>query len=624
MRRLIAVLTAAAVTASGCSLFGGDGPGPADPARAFLAGWQGGDAAAAGAATDDPAAAQAAVTAFGQAVGGTGKLTLGEVTEQGDDAASAAFTAEWTLPAVGAPWRWDGTLPLVKAGDAWTVRWAPTDLHPGLTGAAAPKVTRELPERAALQDAAGQPLFTDEAVVTVGVEPRRATDLPGLAAKLAAVLKIAAADIVADVKKAEPDAFVPVITLRKAEYEQVKPQIYDLPGTVFQSGTRLLGPTARFAQPYLGRIGDATAEVLKEAGPGYAAGDQLGTSGLQRALNSRLAGKAGATVSVGGTRIAEIAGSPGQPVRTTLERDVQTAADAAVATQRTPTALVAVRPSTGAVVAVANNAAAPYDIALTGKFPPGSTFKIVTATALLGAGVVDAGTVVGCPGTLVVNGKEFENADQFDLGQVPFRTAFARSCNTTFTQLSGKLDDTHLTSAATYYGLTAKWALPVPFFRRLGAGAEGRHREGRGRDRAGSGRGQPAGDGADRRDRGQGVGALAVAAGRRVRHARRRRTGRAAGGRPAGAAGHDAGRGHLRHGHRAGRGAGRAGRRQDRDGGVRHGGAAAVARLVHRLPGRPGLRGLRPGRPVLRHHRRPGGRPFPDRPALSGPGRPLR
>jgi cell division protein FtsI/penicillin-binding protein 2 len=465
VRRLYAALTAAVLVTSGCSLFGGDGPDPGEPARAFLAGWQGGDAAAAGAATDDPAAAQAAVAAFAKAVGGTGKLTLGEVTEQGDDAASAAYTAEWTLPAVAAPWTWTGTLPLVRTDDTWTVRWAPSDLHPRLTeGGPQPKVTRQLPERAAVQDSAGRPLFTREAVVTVGVEPRKATDLPGLAARLAAILKVTAADVVAAAKAAKPDAFVPVITLRRAEYEQVKPQIYDLPGTVFQTGERLLGPTARFAQPTLGRVGEATAEVLKEAGPGYAAGDQLGTSGLQRALNPQLAGKAGATVTIGANTVASLKGTPGTPVRTTLDRAVQTAADAAVATQKTATALVAVRPSTGEVVAVANNAAADYDIALTGKFPPGSTFKILTATALLGAGVVEAGSAVDCPGTVVVNGKEFENANKFDLGRVPLRTAFARSCNTTFTTLAGKLDDTHLSAAATYYGLTAEWKLPVPFF----------------------------------------------------------------------------------------------------------------------------------------------------------------
>ena len=462
-RRLLPTVLAATLAASGCSLFGGDDPDPAEPARAFLTAWQGGDAAAAAAATDDPAGARTALAAFGKAVGGRGTLTLGQVTET-DGTATAAYTAEWALPAVATPWKYDGTLQLVRAEDAWRVRWAPSDLHPRLAAGQTVAVTRRLPERAALQDAAGEPLFTREQVVTVGVEPRKATDVPALAARLAAALEIRPADVVADVKAAKPDAFVPVITLRRAAYEQVKPKIYDLPGTVFRDGEQLLGPSPTFAQPVLGRVGDATAEVLKEAGGDYRTGDQLGTSGLQRALNTTLAGKAGATVRAGETVLAELAGAPGAPVRTTLDRRTQTAAETAVAAMRTPTALVAVRPSTGEILAVANNEATTYEIGLAGRFPPGSTFKIVTATALLDAKVVRPAATVPCPGTTVVYGKEFENQDQFDLGTVPLRTAFARSCNTSFTSLSQRLDDRALGAAAARYGVGTEWALPVRSF----------------------------------------------------------------------------------------------------------------------------------------------------------------
>jgi cell division protein FtsI/penicillin-binding protein 2 len=463
----LAVLLATA----GCSLFQ-DEPGPDERARAFLEAWARGETAAAAAQTDDPAAAQAGLDALRTGLGSpNGTLTLGDVGSEGKDKATARFTAEWALPAVAAPWRYDGTLPLVRSDDAWTVQWGPTDLHPQLPAGRTVRVVRELPERAALQDAAGQPLFRRAAVVTVGVEPRRVTDLSALATTLAAALEIDPADIVADVKAAKPTAFVPVITLRRADYEKVKPKIYDLPGTVFRSGERQLGPTARFAQPLLGRVGEATAEVLKEVGGGYRAGDQLGVSGLQRALNDQLTGTAGARIEAvpaatgqQPTVLGRVDGKPGTPVRTTLDRAVQDAADAAVATATTPAALVAVRPSTGEVLAVADNAAAPYDLALAGRFPPGSTFKVVTATALLTAGVVRPDSAVDCPASTVVYGKRFQNSDRFDLGRVPLRTAFAESCNTSFTQLSQRLDDRSLPAAAALYGVGSTWTLPVPAF----------------------------------------------------------------------------------------------------------------------------------------------------------------
>ena len=266
---LAALLAIVALLASGCFL-GKDKPGPEDAASAFLDSWSSGDVAAAAGRTDDSAAATTALQRLDTALGKGAKLTatLGAVTKQDDDHASAAYTASWQLPGIGAPWRYDGTLPLVRTQDTWGVQWKPADLHPKLTaaGLASLKVEHVLPERAALQDAAGAPLFAKTDVVTVGVQPSKVTDLPGLAAKLAAVLKIDAADIVADVKKASPNAFVSVITLRRADYEQVRAQIHELPGTVFQEGQQLLAPSRTFAQPLLGRIGPATADVLKEVG----------------------------------------------------------------------------------------------------------------------------------------------------------------------------------------------------------------------------------------------------------------------------------------------------------------------------------------------------------------------
>ncbi|MFL6129675.1 MAG: penicillin-binding transpeptidase domain-containing protein [Mycobacteriales bacterium] len=473
---IAATALAVLLAAAGCSLFQ-DEPGPDEPAKAFLAAWAGGDSMAAAARTDDPAGARAGLDALRKGLGEAGPvrgtLTLGEVTSEGPDRATARFTAEWALPAVAAPWRYEGTLPLVRSDNVWTVQWGPTDLHPQLPAGRTVRVVRELPARAALQDAAGQPLFRSQVVVTVGVEPRRVTDLSALATALAAALDIDPGDVVADVKAARPTAFVPVVTLRRTDYEKVRPKVHDLPGTVFRAGERQLGPSARFAQPLLGRVDEATAEVLKEAGTGYRAGDELGVSGLQRALNRQLTGTAGAQIEAvppagqadgRPTVLGRVDGRAGTPVRTTLDRAVQQAADAAVATATTPAALVAVRPSTGEVLAVANNAEAPYDIALAGRFPPGSTFKIVTATALLTAGVVQPGSAVDCPATTVVYGKRFQNSDRFDLGRVPLRTAFAQSCNTTFTQLSQRLDDGSLPAAAARYGVGSTWTLPVPAF----------------------------------------------------------------------------------------------------------------------------------------------------------------
>jgi cell division protein FtsI/penicillin-binding protein 2 len=122
---------------------------------------------------------------------------------------------------------------------------------------------------------------------------------------------------------------------------------------------------------------------------------------------------------------------------------------------------VALQPSTGRVLAVANSESTQGDIALAGQFPSGSTYKIVTATAALGAGGLTPDTPEACPATKTVHGRIFVNEDRFDLGTVPLRTAFAMSCNTTFMTLGMGLPADALSAAAGRLGLGGAWQLPV-------------------------------------------------------------------------------------------------------------------------------------------------------------------
>jgi cell division protein FtsI/penicillin-binding protein 2 len=165
-----------------------------------------------------------------------------------------------------------------------------------------------------------------------------------------------------------------------------------------------------------------------------------------------------------GRQIASVPPKPGTPIRTPLVPAVQNAADAAVSGQQLPTHLVVVRPGTGEILAVASNEAADPAHTLRGQFPPGSSMKMMTATALLSAGTVTPDTPVPCPGTTTVEGREFDNEDKFDLGTVPLTEAFAQSCNTSFIELGMKLPDDALAKAAASYGVGSDWKLPIGIF----------------------------------------------------------------------------------------------------------------------------------------------------------------
>lgn len=484
-RRLAAILAALTLVAAALTACTGGSSTPREKvaAQSFLDLVGRGEFAKAGAATTDQAGAIAVIESFtaalgaGEPQGAAGKFAVTELTGRTDTAAVAQYSATWSIPGAAQPWVYSGELPMTRTdGGPWKVVWSASDLHPRLGTGASIVVARTQPARASLADAGGADLFTMTGVVTVGMVPSQVTDLVGESMVLADALQISAQDIVNDITAAQstrPDDFIEIVTVRRTDYQLVRDAIYDLPGVQFRTDERLLAPSATFARQLLGTVGPATAQLIDNSNGRLGAGDQTGLSGLQRALDIQLSGTPGLEVQLinpdgtpGGPLGSFGSPKPGNTVQLTLDRAIQIAADGALAGVAQEASLVVVQPSTGRVLAVANSASANGDIALEGQYPPGSTFKIVTATAALAGGTQTPATPVACPGTLPVNGRVYENQDQFDLGSVDLRTAFARSCNTSFITLGTSLPTTALPDAAAMLGLgdTADWSLPIDAF----------------------------------------------------------------------------------------------------------------------------------------------------------------
>ncbi|GAA3072479.1 penicillin-binding transpeptidase domain-containing protein [Streptosporangium carneum] len=118
--------------------------------------------------------------------------------------------------------------------------------------------------------------------------------------------------------------------------------------------------------------------------------------------------------------------------RTTISQPVQAAAARALDGLSQPAAVVVVDVRTRQVRAVADTLGGKQ--AFIGLYPPGSTFKVVTAAALLRSGLT-AQSPVPCPASYTIpNARTFTDDDRTDHGAVPLVTAFALSCNTTFVQ----------------------------------------------------------------------------------------------------------------------------------------------------------------------------------------------
>jgi cell division protein FtsI/penicillin-binding protein 2 len=363
-----------------------------------------------------------------------------------DDRAQVPFQARLTLRALG-EWSYQGLLRLVRRDGRWRVDWAPATLHPDLAPGLRFQRTRTWPDRAPVLAADGTELAGPGPMVAVSIVGERVKDPTEVANALAAHAQVpreAAGKALAEAER-RPNQAVPVATLPQADYDQVRDAIYPVPGLSFEkvTGREYHGPPS--TRVLLGTVGPVTADDLKELGAPYQTGDQVGHgNGLEAAFERRLAGTPSGEV--------RLAGKDGQAVETTIDPRVQQAAEAALDPVAKPAALVAVRPSTGALVAVVNTPVDGYNRALLGRYPPGSTFKVVTAAALLGGGL-RPGDPVDCPKEAKVGGRTFGNFEDEVLGRIPFSSAFAHSCNTAFVQQAAeRLDGDELGAAAARFG----------------------------------------------------------------------------------------------------------------------------------------------------------------------------
>lgn len=406
-------------------------------------------------------------------------LTAGQVSLEAN-LATGPVAVEWPLPGGGA-WRYSTEVRLSERDGQWRVIWTPELVHPELTSGDSLALRRVATTRGEILDRDGEPLVTLRQVRHLGIHPAQLTEPEVTFAQLSDALAtlgvdVSASDLVSRTAEADPEHFVPVVTLRVADYEQIADRVSPLPGILAREDEQHLAPSRVFARALLGTVSEATAEDLERHPELYAVGDQVGHGGLSERYDERLRGTAGRRVVIsrpapdGEATEVELWHEepvPGANLTITVDPRAQEAAEAALATSDGDSALVAIQISDATVVAAANMsgaAANPVNLALTAAVPPGSTFKMVTSYALLSAGVVEQDSTVGCPAQFTVEGRTIGNAGGFGLGDVPFRTAVARSCNTTFAALAPELAPDGLATAAASLGLGGEWDLGVETF----------------------------------------------------------------------------------------------------------------------------------------------------------------
>ena len=404
-----------------------------------------------------------------------------------DDTARVSLNYTWKLPDVDKTWTYATGADMKRDGKNWVITWSPEMLQPELKPGERLAISTTNGNRAGILSADGQAIVKDRMVQIVGINKDGLTDAQAAASAkaLAAVLEIDPAAYAAKVKAYGAVAFVDAITLREEAFNALdKDKLNAVEGILVTRDTMPLAPSRTFASAILGSVHEATAEDIEKSKGKIVAGQIIGSGGLQAAFDAQLAGSPGITVSAvpaatadTATASAEATGdagtSPtdaeapprplfivepvdGKDVKTTLVPGIQTAAESALDDVKTPSSIVVMRPSTGAILASANGPdSAGYNTAFLGQYAPGSTFKMATSLALLRTGMGPTSTV-SCTPEFTADGKKFLNAPGYApeaTGEVSLTTAVAHSCNTAFVSQFEKLSQDNLADAAGALGI---------------------------------------------------------------------------------------------------------------------------------------------------------------------------
>jgi cell division protein FtsI/penicillin-binding protein 2 len=402
------------------------------------------------------------------------EVEAGAVTLEGDNA-SAPLNYTWKFGE--AEWKYTVPANFKKSGDKWLTVWNPATLAPGLADSEILAKGSQSPPRADILGAGDMPLVTYRPVVNVGIDKPQlgAADPADSATRLASLVGVDPAGYVQQVQASGAEAFVSAITLREEGRTITNEQIAAIPGARAIPASVPLAPSRTFARAVLGTVGEATAEQIEASEGALAAGDVTGIGGLQQQYDEQLRGTDAVVIRAQRADLTreqiqsaatdprrvlfEVAPEPGTPLKTTIDPALQALAETTLEDVGPASAIVALRPSSGAVLAVASGPGSNgYNTAMLGQYAPGSIFKMVDSLAMFRNGLTPD-SKVECTPTLTVDGRTFKNADGYpegSLGSVSLRDAFAHSCNTAFIAARDTVSQGQLEAAALAMGIAVE------------------------------------------------------------------------------------------------------------------------------------------------------------------------
>jgi penicillin-binding protein 2 len=350
-------------------------------------------------------------------------------------------------------------------------------------------------QRGEIMDRFGAPLAVNRQDFRALLVPEQAEDVEETLARLAKFIPLSEdekAEIMTEVDQHRP--FTPILVKENLSWDdmaKVELNLPDLAGVAMAEGQMRsypLGSATAHIIGYIGRV--SKAELTDDPAmsiPGY----RIGKTGVEKKYDETLRGEAGqvqAEVNVVGREIRELShteGRKGHRLTLTLDSDLQMQCQEYISREPSAAGLV-MDVHTGEVYALCSHpgfdpnvfsSGIPADLweelladptnpltnkAVAGQYPPGSTFKMVTAMAGLESGVVDASTHVYCPGYYMLGNNKFHCWKKEGHGSIDIVGALRESCDTFFYETGKRLGIDPISKMAHRLGLGDKLDFDVP------------------------------------------------------------------------------------------------------------------------------------------------------------------
>lgn len=386
----------------------------------------------------------------------------------------------------------NNTLNLMREGDQWWVAWDVGAVWPELGQGHRFGIEYQIPPRANIYDYKGTGLAVPAAIVTVGVVPDQIQDEPLLLTTLAEILAVPADEIQARYAGQPTHWYIPIGEIN-SETSLAHDEALSMPGIDRRERTTRSYPLDGVGSHVVGWISPIPSEKYREyRHRGYRGDEYVGIAGLEAWGEAILAGQNGARlylVDAEGTYLGSMSerqAARGRAIYTTLDRDLQHAAEQALGDRRG--AVVALDVHTGAVRALASGPGFDNNVflrpadqwalqatlanpnqpllnrATLGQYPAGSVFKIVTISAALGPGSMTGETPFTCPGYWDGLGVANRKLCWLETGHgaIALREGLTGSCNVVFYEVGRRLnaiDPQTLPTFAKAFGLGAATGL---------------------------------------------------------------------------------------------------------------------------------------------------------------------